>query len=77
MLGLSLQAWENVMMGSLAFAALVAAIVGISTYCVVQLQREEIRLSNERIAAAELETARLRKEFRGQMNFKLAPSPVP
>jgi hypothetical protein len=47
MLGLSLHGWENVMVGSLAFAALFAAIVGISTYCVVQLQREEISASKD------------------------------
>jgi hypothetical protein len=60
---LSLHGWEDVMRVSLALAAKVAVIVGLSTWFVVQLQREEIRLSNERIVAAELETERVRKEF--------------
>lgn len=58
MLGLSLHAWENVMVGSLAFAALVAAIVGVSTYCVVQLQRQEIAASKSEFYRYKLETER-------------------
>jgi hypothetical protein len=42
MLGLSLHGWENAMVASLAFAAFFAIIVGVSTYCVVQLQRIEL-----------------------------------
>ena len=61
--GLSLQGWEDVMRGSLALVGVFGLIVGLSTWYVVKLQRHEIQLSNERIAAAELETARLRKEF--------------
>src|SRR6266851_3627047 len=47
MLGLSLHGWENTMVASLALAAVFAAIVGICTYCVVQLQREEIQASKD------------------------------
>ncbi len=62
-LGLSLHGWEDVMRISLAIVGVAGLIVGLSTFFVVKLQREEIRLSNERIAAAELETARIKKEF--------------
>jgi hypothetical protein len=41
MLGLSLPDWESVMLASLAFAAIAAGAVGVSTYAVVQLQRHE------------------------------------
>jgi hypothetical protein len=41
MLGLSLDTWTNIMLSSLAAAALAAAIVGVSTYSVVQLQKKE------------------------------------
>jgi hypothetical protein len=41
MLGLSLHAWENVMVLFLGVAAIAAAFVGISTYAVVQLQKQE------------------------------------
>lgn len=61
--GLSLHGWEDVMRASLAIVGVSGLVVGLSTFFVVKLQREEIRLSNERIAAAELETARIRKEF--------------
>ena len=57
MFGLSLHVWENVMVGSLAFAALAAAIVGVATYAVVQLQRVEIEHSNRTIAEANARAA--------------------
>jgi hypothetical protein len=41
MLGLSLHAWESVMLAFLAVAAIAAAVVGLSTYAVVQLQKQE------------------------------------
>jgi hypothetical protein len=41
MLGLSLHSWENVMLIFLGVAALAAAVVGVSTYAVVQLQKQE------------------------------------
>ena len=41
MLGLSLHDWETVMIAALAVAGIAAVIVGVSTYCVVQLQRHE------------------------------------
>jgi hypothetical protein len=61
--GLSLQGWEDVMRLSLVFAGGAAVFIGLSTWFVVKLQRDEIRLSNERIATSELETARLKKEL--------------
>ena len=41
MLGLSLEAWNNIMLLSLGAAATSAVVVGISTYAVVRLQRAE------------------------------------
>jgi hypothetical protein len=41
MLGLSLHAWENVMLIFLGVAAIAAVFVGISTYAVVRLQKVE------------------------------------
>jgi hypothetical protein len=56
MLGLSLHGWENMMVGSLAFAAIFAVAVGISTYCVVQLQRAEIAASKDDFDRFKLES---------------------
>jgi len=61
--GLSLHGWEDVMRASLVIVGIAGLIVGISTFFVVKLQREELRLSNERIATSELEAARIKKEF--------------
>lgn len=47
MFGLSLHTWENVMVASLAVAAVAAAILGIATFAVVQLQRQEISTSKD------------------------------
>ena len=44
------------MVGSLAFAALAAAIVGISTYAVVKLQRAELARSKQDFTAYQLDT---------------------
>lgn len=74
MLGLSLHAWENLMVGSLAAAAFVAFLVVVSTWAVVHLQRQELAASKdeferyklesgEKIAAANLETMRLRVQL--------------
>jgi hypothetical protein len=57
MLGLSLQGWENVMIASLCIAALFAAVVGVSTYCVVQLQREQITASKNEFETYKLDAA--------------------
>jgi hypothetical protein len=45
--GLSLHGWEEVMRFSLALAGVFALIVGVSTYFVVTLQREEIAASRD------------------------------
>jgi hypothetical protein len=58
MLGLSLHSWENVMVSSLAFAAVAAAIVGVSTWAVVRLQRQELADSMVEFDTYRLETAR-------------------
>jgi hypothetical protein len=47
--GLSLHGWEEVMRWSLASVGLFALIVGVATYFVVTLQREEIAESRARI----------------------------
>lgn len=43
MFGLGLETWEHLMLASLAFAALAAVAIGLSTYVVVKLQREAAR----------------------------------
>jgi hypothetical protein len=58
MLGLSLHAWENIMLGSLAFAAVAAAVVGVATYCVVQLQRVELAASKEEFEKYKIDTGK-------------------
>jgi hypothetical protein len=61
-LGLSLHAWEDIMALSLAVAAFAAAIVGVSTYIVIQLTREANEESVRRIAELNNETAWLREK---------------
>jgi hypothetical protein len=58
MLGLPLQAWENLMVGSLAFAAFAAAVVGVSTWAVVRLQRQELTASKLEFDSYKLETGK-------------------
>ena len=58
MFGLSLHGWENAMIASLAFAAFFAVIVGVSTYCVVQLQRQEIAASKEDFERYKIESGK-------------------
>lgn len=41
MIGLSLDTWTNIMLSSLGAAAFAAAFLGVSTYAVVQLQKQE------------------------------------
>lgn len=60
--GFSLQGWEDIMRVSLALIGIFGLIVGVSTWFVVKLQREEIRQSNERIAANEVIAGRLKSE---------------
>jgi hypothetical protein len=55
MFGLSLHAWENVMVGSLAFAAFAALVVGIATFAVVKLQRQEIAASKDELERYKLD----------------------
>ena len=55
MLGLSLHAWENVMLIALWVAALGAVFVGISTYAVVRLQKIEAADAREGLDKYKLE----------------------
>jgi hypothetical protein len=57
MLGLGLDAWNNIMIASLAFGALAAVIVGLSTYVVIRLQKTEAQAS-----AAEFDRYKLATE---------------
>ena len=57
MLGLGLDAWNNIMVASLAFGALAAVIVGVSTYVVIRLQKAEAQT-----AAAEFDRYKLATE---------------
>ena len=58
MLGLSLPDWESVMLASLAFAAIAAGAVGVSTYAVVQLQRHEAAETTAALEEYKREAAR-------------------
>ena len=53
--GLSLHGWDEVMRLSLALTGVFGLIVGISTYLVVTLQREEIAASREEFDRYKLE----------------------
>jgi hypothetical protein len=55
MLGLSLHAWEDIMVASLALAGVIALIIGIATFSVVRLQRVEIAESNEALEKYKVE----------------------
>jgi hypothetical protein len=48
MLGISLDSWNNVMVGALALAAIAAVIVGVSTFIIIRMQAaEEIATKQE------------------------------
>src|SRR5262245_40376832 len=55
MLGLSLHGWENIMVASLIIAAILAAFVGVSTWAVVKLQRQEIANSKDELERYKLD----------------------
>lgn len=57
MLGLDLDAWNDVMIAALAFGALAAVIVGVSTFAVIRLQKVEVQS-----AAAEFDRYKLDTE---------------
>lgn len=54
--GFSLHGWEDVMRASLAIAGVFGLIVGLSTWFVVKLQREEITASKQEFDSYKLET---------------------
>lgn len=58
MLWWPLHTWEDVMLLSLAAAAIAAVLVIVSTYCVVQLQRAEIAESKAEFDRYKLEAAK-------------------
>ena len=58
MLGLDLHSWEEIMIFSLAAAALVAGAVVVSTWAVIRLQREAVKEADVKISAAIGEAAR-------------------
>lgn len=62
MLGLDLDSWNNLLSLFLGIGALAAVAVGVSQYIVIQLQREDARVANERLSANEAETARAHAE---------------
>jgi hypothetical protein len=57
MLGFGLDAWNNIMIASLAFGALAAVVVGVSTYAIIRLQKLEAQS-----ASAEFERYKLATE---------------
>ena len=56
MLGLGLDAWNNIMVASLAFGALAAVVVGVSTYVVIQLQKLEAQTAADQFERYKLAT---------------------
>ena len=86
MLGLSLHAWENLVVVSLALAGVIALVVGVATFCVVRLQRAEISESKaeferykvdagEKISAAEAVGKTAQAEM-AKANAKIAEATV-
>jgi hypothetical protein len=59
--GLSLHGWEDVMRGSLAIVGVLGLLVGLSTFFVVTLQREEIA-----------ESAKLLDEYKSDAGERIA-----
>jgi hypothetical protein len=55
MLGFSLHSWENLMVGWLMVAGIVAVFIGISTLAVVKLTRQELANSKEEFEAYKLD----------------------
>jgi hypothetical protein len=55
MLGLTLAGWEDFMVGSLMFAAIAAAVVGVSTWAVIRLHRQELAASKNELDSYKLE----------------------
>ena len=64
MWGLSLDFWNNLIVGFLALGAFAAAVVGVATYVAFQLQKQEARAANEALerykigVAAQVEEAK-------------------
>jgi hypothetical protein len=56
MLGLGLDSWNNIMIASLAFGALAAVIVGVSTYVIIRLQKAEAAATAEEFSRYKLAT---------------------
>jgi hypothetical protein len=69
MLGLGLDAWNDIMLLFLGIGGIAAVGVGVSTFCVVQLQRREAVDDAERI-----ETLR---ESNLKLEARLAPRSYP
>jgi hypothetical protein len=57
MLWLSLDSWNNIIVGFLALGALAAVTVGIATYVVFQLQKQETEDANEALERYKLGVA--------------------
>lgn len=72
MLGLDLNSWNNIMVASLAFGALAAVIVGVSTYVIIKLQKVEAQSAAENFERYKLVTEeKIADANRGQQVPKL------
>ncbi len=63
MFGLSLDSWNNLMVGFLLMAAAFGVLAGVSTYCVVRLQRQSAGDQAERIETLHNENLRLQQRL--------------
>jgi hypothetical protein len=57
MWGLSLDSWNNVIVGFLALGAVAAVVVGVSTYIAFQLQKQEAKDSKDELDKYKIEAA--------------------
>lgn len=57
LLGLPLHSWEEIMVWSLGAAAVAAVAVGLSTFCVIVLQRQEAAAADRALQAYKLSVA--------------------
>jgi hypothetical protein len=69
--GLSLHGWEEMMRWSLAAAGIAALIVGVSTYFVVTLQREEIAASRNEFERYKIDAAKEVQSVRSDSDTKI------
>lgn len=68
MFGLDLHSWENIMVGSLIVAGMIAVAVGVATLQVVRLQRAEIAASKSDFEKYKLDSERVTEALKRDAN---------